>query len=231
MRQIVLDTETTGLSWEKGNRIVEVGCIELLERRPTGRSFQRYFNPGREMEPGAQEVTGLSLDFLQDKPRFETVVDELLEFIAGAELIINGTTPAKMENALKEYKDAGLKATGYLFDVTNDTDAKTYVDKIEKEVGPIDILVNNAARQQTFASILDIPSEEFDATMKTNIYAPFWTIKAALPHMQPGSVIIGTSSVQAYDPSKICTITHKRKPLRRVTSSHWRNSWPRKAFG
>ena len=58
----------------------------------TGRNFQRYFNPGREMEPGAQEVTGLTLDFLQDKPRFETVVDELLEFIAGAELIIHNAS-------------------------------------------------------------------------------------------------------------------------------------------
>ena len=92
MRQIVLDTETTGLSWEKGNRIVEVGCIELIERRPTGRRFQRYFNPGREMEPGAQEVTGLSLDFLADKPRFETVIDELLDFIRGAELIIHNAS-------------------------------------------------------------------------------------------------------------------------------------------
>ena len=92
MRQIVLDTETTGLSWEKGNRIVEVGCIELLERRPTGRQFQRYFNPGREMEPGAQEVTGLSLEFLRDKPRFETVLDELLDFIRGAELIIHNAS-------------------------------------------------------------------------------------------------------------------------------------------
>ncbi len=92
MRQIVLDTETTGLSWEKGNRIVEVGCIELIERRPTGRQFQRYFNPGREMEPGAQEVTGLSLDFLMDKPRFESVLDELLDFIRGAELIIHNAS-------------------------------------------------------------------------------------------------------------------------------------------
>ena len=92
MRQIVLDTETTGLSWEKGNRIVEVGCIELIERRPTGRQFQRYFNPGREMEPGAQEVTGLSLDFLLDKPRFESVLDELLDFLRGAELIIHNAS-------------------------------------------------------------------------------------------------------------------------------------------
>jgi DNA polymerase III subunit epsilon len=89
MRQIVLDTETTGLEWKKGNRVVEIGCVELLERRPTGRTFQRYLNPGREFEPGAQEVTGLTLEFLADKPRFEDVVDAFLEFIDGAELIIH----------------------------------------------------------------------------------------------------------------------------------------------
>lgn len=89
MRQVVLDTETTGLSWERGNRVVEIGCIELLERRPTGRRFQRYLNPGREMEPGAQEVTGLTLEFLRDKPPFAQVMEEFLEFIAGAELIIH----------------------------------------------------------------------------------------------------------------------------------------------
>jgi DNA polymerase-3 subunit epsilon len=89
MRQVVLDTETTGLSWERGNRVVEIGCIELLERRPTGRRFQRYLNPGREMEPGAQEVTGLTLEFLLDKPRFEQVAIEFLDFIRGAELLIH----------------------------------------------------------------------------------------------------------------------------------------------
>ena len=89
MRQIVLDTETTGLSWEKGNRVVEIGCVELVERRPTGRRFQRYLNPGREFEPGAQEVTGLTLEFLADKPRFEEVVDEFLDFVRGAELVIH----------------------------------------------------------------------------------------------------------------------------------------------
>ena len=89
MRQVVLDTETTGLSWERGNRVVEIGCIELMERRPTGRRFQRYLNPGREMEPGAQEVTGLTLEFLSDKPLFAQVAQEFLEFISGAELIIH----------------------------------------------------------------------------------------------------------------------------------------------
>lgn len=89
MRQIVLDTETTGLSWEKGNRVVEIGCLELLERRPTGNHFHRYLNPDREMEQGAQEVTGLTIEFLADKPRFAEVVDEFIEFVAGAELIIH----------------------------------------------------------------------------------------------------------------------------------------------
>ncbi|MFC0677549.1 DNA polymerase III subunit epsilon [Lysobacter korlensis] len=89
MRQIILDTETTGLSWERGNRVVEIGCVEFVERRPTGRTFHCYLNPGREFEAGAQEVTGLTLEFLADKPRFEQVVDEFLEFIDGAELIIH----------------------------------------------------------------------------------------------------------------------------------------------
>ena len=89
MRQVVLDTETTGLEWQKGNRVVEIGCVELLERRPTGRTFQCYLNPDRDFEPGAQEVTGLTREFLADKPRFEAVVDEFLAFIDGAELVIH----------------------------------------------------------------------------------------------------------------------------------------------
>jgi DNA polymerase III subunit epsilon len=89
MRQIVLDTETTGLEWKKGNRVVEIGCVELVERRPTGRTWQRYLHPDREFEPGAQEVTGLTLEFLADKPRFGEIVDAFLDFIDGAELIIH----------------------------------------------------------------------------------------------------------------------------------------------
>lgn len=89
MRQIILDTETTGLEWKKGNRIVEIGCVELLERRPSGRHFHRYLRPDCAFEPGAQEVTGLTLDFLADKPPFEEVADEFLQFVDGAELIIH----------------------------------------------------------------------------------------------------------------------------------------------
>ncbi len=89
MRQIILDTETTGLDWKKGNRVVEIGCVELLERRPSGNNFHHYLRPDCEFEPGAQEVTGLTLDFLADKPRFEEIVDEFLAYVDGAELIIH----------------------------------------------------------------------------------------------------------------------------------------------
>lgn len=89
MRQIILDTETTGLSWEKGNRVVEIGCVELVERRPTGRTFHCYLNPERDFEAGAQEVTGLTLEFLADKPLFPAIVEEFLAFIDGAELVIH----------------------------------------------------------------------------------------------------------------------------------------------
>jgi DNA polymerase III subunit epsilon len=109
MRQVVLDTETTGLSWERGNRVVEIGCIELVERRPTGQQFQRYLNPGRELEPGAQEVTGLTLEFLSDKPRFEQVAGEFLDFIRGAELIIHN---AEFDVGFLDY-ELGLLGPGY----------------------------------------------------------------------------------------------------------------------
>lgn len=89
MRQIILDTETTGLSWERGNRVVEIGCVEFVERRPTGRTYHQYIKPDCEFEAGAQEVTGLSLERLANEPRMEEVVEEFLAFIQGAELIIH----------------------------------------------------------------------------------------------------------------------------------------------
>jgi NAD(P)-dependent dehydrogenase (short-subunit alcohol dehydrogenase family) len=86
-------------------------------------------------------------------------------------------------------------------DLRDESFCQRLVAQTIQVLGGLDILVNNAGRQQTHASILDITTEQFDWTMKTNIYAPFWIIKAALPHLKPGSVIIGTASEQAYDPS------------------------------
>jgi DNA polymerase-3 subunit epsilon len=89
MRQVVLDTETTGLDWERGHRIIEIGCVELVNRRQTGNNFQCYVNPQREVDEGAQEVHGLSSKDLVDKPLFQDVAESFLEFVDGTELIIH----------------------------------------------------------------------------------------------------------------------------------------------
>lgn len=89
MRQIVLDTETTGLEPALGHRIIEVAAIELVNRRITGNHFHHYLNPEREIDEGAQQVHGLTLEFLADKPRFGDIVEEFLAFIRDAELVIH----------------------------------------------------------------------------------------------------------------------------------------------
>lgn len=89
MRQIVLDTETTGLEWQQGHRVIEIGCVEIVGRKLTGRRFHRYLNPGREIDPGAQAVHGITAEFLADKPRFGEIVAELIDVIRGAELVIH----------------------------------------------------------------------------------------------------------------------------------------------
>jgi DNA polymerase-3 subunit epsilon len=89
MRQIVLDTETTGLSAEGGDRIIEIGCVELVGRKLTGNNRHYYLNPERDSHEDALKVHGISNEFLRDKPKFEAVADELLAYIAGAEIIIH----------------------------------------------------------------------------------------------------------------------------------------------
>jgi DNA polymerase-3 subunit epsilon len=89
MRQIVLDTETTGLEHSAGHRIIEIGCVEIVNRRLTGRRFHKYVNPEREIDSGALAVHGIGLDKLKTAPKFAEIAEELLEFISGAELIIH----------------------------------------------------------------------------------------------------------------------------------------------
>lgn len=121
----------------------------------------------------------------------------------GADVAIN-YLPAEEPDAqevialIRKEGRTGLAIPG---DLKDEAFCKKLVEQAVQGLGGLDILVNNAARQQTRASILDVSSEDFDATMKTNVYAPFWTIKAALPHLKPGSCIIGTTSEQAYNPS------------------------------
>jgi len=108
MRQIVLDTETTGLEPKQGHRIIEIGCVELVDRRLTGNNFHQYLQPDREIDEGAVEVHGITTEFLADKPRFEDVVDDFISYVDGAELIIHnapfdvGFLNAELERIGKE---------------------------------------------------------------------------------------------------------------------------------
>jgi NAD(P)-dependent dehydrogenase (short-subunit alcohol dehydrogenase family) len=121
----------------------------------------------------------------------------------GADVVIN-YLPAEQPDAdevLALINAAGRKGVGIAGDLRDEAFCQTLVADAVRDLGGLDIIVSNAGRQQSHASILDISSEDFDATMKTNIYAPFWIIKAALPHLKPGSTIIATTSEQAYDPT------------------------------
>ncbi|MBL4868524.1 MAG: DNA polymerase III subunit epsilon [Pseudomonadales bacterium] len=89
MRQVVLDTETTGLEHAQGHRIIEIGCVELVDRKLTGLTYHQYVNPDRLIDDGAMEVHGITNEFLADKPVFDEIAAEFVEFIAGAELIIH----------------------------------------------------------------------------------------------------------------------------------------------
>ncbi|MEY2578966.1 MAG: hypothetical protein QOI49_1790 [Verrucomicrobiota bacterium] len=121
----------------------------------------------------------------------------------GADVAINyfPTEEPDAQEVIALIKEAGRKAIAIPGDLRDEAFCKKMVADAVSGLGGLDILVCNAARQQTRPSILELTTEDFDATMKTNIYAPFWIIKAALPSLQPGSVIIGTTSEQAYDPS------------------------------
>ncbi len=107
MRQILLDTETTGLEASQGHRIIEVAAVEVINRRITGNTFQRYLNPDREIDAGARDVHGIDIEFLQDKPRFKEVAREFIEFIRGSELIIHNA-PFDVGFLNAEFALAGL---------------------------------------------------------------------------------------------------------------------------
>ena len=110
-RQIVLDTETTGLNARLGDRVIEIGCIELLSRNVTERQFHSYLNPEREIDEGAAKVHGLTLEFLADKPKFADIAKEFVDYIGGAELIIHNAA-FDVEFLDQELSFAGLKKLG-----------------------------------------------------------------------------------------------------------------------
>jgi len=125
----------------------------------------------------------------------------------GADVAI-GYLPSEEEDArdvIRLIEQAGRKAVAVPGDITSEAFCMSLVETAAKELGGLDILVNNAASQVTEPNLLDITTEQFDKTLKTNLYALFWTTKAAIPHLTPGSAIVNTTSVQAYAPSQAIT--------------------------
>lgn len=119
MRQIVLDTETTGLNPRAGNRIIEVGCVELVNRRLTGNNFHCYLNPERDSEEGALAVHGLTTDFLSDKPKFAEIAEELREYVRDAEIIIHNA-PFDLAFLDAEFERLGWPAfAGHVGEITD----------------------------------------------------------------------------------------------------------------
>ncbi len=108
MRQIVLDTETTGLDPKQGHKIIEIGCVEMINRRLTGNNYHQYLQPDREIDEGAQAVHGISNEFLADKPQFSDVVKDFIKYVEGAELIIHNA-PFDVGFLDNELKQAGAE--------------------------------------------------------------------------------------------------------------------------
>ena len=120
MRQIVLDTETTGLSAAQGDRIIEIGCVELLQRKLTGNNLHFYINPERESHEDALKVHGITTEFLRDKPKFAAIADELVTYLQGAELIIHNA-PFDLSFLNKEMSLLGLPPITQVADSVIDT--------------------------------------------------------------------------------------------------------------
>ncbi|PID46925.1 MAG: DNA polymerase III subunit epsilon [Proteobacteria bacterium] len=151
LRQIVLDTETTGIETRDGNRIIEIGCVEIIDRKMTGHNYHQYIQPDRESEEGALAVHGITSEFLADKPRFHEIVKDFIDYVKGAELIIHN---APFDIGFIDY-ELGLLNDGW----GSITDICTVIDSLEmaREMHPgqrnsLDALckrydINNAHRE------------------------------------------------------------------------------------
>ena len=120
LRQIVLDTETTGLSARDGNRIIEIGCVELINRKLSGNNYHQYINPERDSEEGALAVHGLTTEFLSDKPKFSEVVNQFCEYIKGAEIVIHNA-PFDISFLNAEFARVGLGLFTDYVEIVTDT--------------------------------------------------------------------------------------------------------------
>ena len=166
MRQIVLDTETTGLSTAQGHRIIEIGCLELVNRRLTGRDFHRFLNPDRDIDQGAEAVHGISRADLETEPRFHEIVDDFLAFIKDAELIIHNATFdvgfLEHELTLMEHKQPKIKHHASVLD--------TLTMAREMHPGQRNSLDALCKRYEVDATKRDVHGALIDSELLANVY-------------------------------------------------------------
>ena len=165
-RQVVLDTETTGLNHKEGHRIIEIGCVELVNRRLTDRQFHMYINPERLVDEGAMEVHGITNEFLQDKPLFKDVVDDFIDFIRGAELVIHN---APFDVGFMDSEFARLKpSVGKTIDFCTVFDSLVYARK--KHPGQRNSLDALCKRYGIDNSHRDLHGALLDAEILSDVY-------------------------------------------------------------
>jgi DNA polymerase III subunit epsilon len=166
MRQIVLDTETTGLTPAQGHRIIEIGCLELINRRLTGREFHRFLNPDRDIDEGAERVHGISRADLETAPRFPEIVDEFLAFIHGAELIIHN---ASFDVGFLEHELTLMKHTvPRIEDHATVLDTLTLARKLHP--GQRNSLEKLCKRYEVDATKRDVHGALIDSELLANVY-------------------------------------------------------------
>lgn len=186
MRQILLDTETTGLNARSGDRIIEIGCVELLNRRLTGNNLHFYINPERDSEDGALAVHGLTTEFLSDKPKFAAVVTELLDYVSGAEIIIHNA-PFDLSFLNAELKRLDL----HNFDTYVEKISDTLVQAKELHPGKRNSLDSLCDRYGISNGHRTLHGALLDAELLAEVYLAMtrgqksFTIDLAMPEQQP----------------------------------------------
>jgi DNA polymerase-3 subunit epsilon len=191
MRQILLDTETTGLNARSGDRIIEIGCVELLNRRLTGNNLHFYLNPERDSEEGALAVHGLTTEFLSDKPKFATIATELLDYVSGAEIIIHNA-PFDLAFLNAELKRLDLQS----FDAYVEKITDTLVQAKELHPGKRNSLDSLCDRYGISNGHRTLHGALLDAELLAEVYLAMtrgqksFTIDLATPEQQPADGIV-----------------------------------------
>lgn len=209
MRQIVLDTETTGLEPSQGHKIIEIGCVEMINRRLTGNNYHQYIQPDRDIDEGAQAVHGISNEFLADKPRFTDIVKDFIDYIDGAELIIHNA-PFDVGFLNHEFHQAG-QAFGKVSDYCNVIDTLVMARKMRPgKKNNLDVLckeynVNNAHRELHGALL--------DSELLAEVYLHMTggQTHLSLESEEPGAATGGQVSMRK--------LSADRKPIRIITAN------------